>query len=89
MEGTVDSGYQAHIVIWHTWLIRRMLSSRQILSRPSIRSTLLQLNEKLEWVRRNIPQVAKLEQARKGSANEDHFANNQWESLLQITNQKS
>ena len=24
----------------------------------------------------------------KGSANENHFANNQWESLLQITNQK-
>ena len=30
----------------------------------------------------------KLEQAREGSANEDHFANNQWGSLLQITNQK-
>ena len=30
---------------------------------------------------------AKLEQAHEGSANEDHFTNNQWGSLLQITNQ--
>ena len=32
---------------------------------------------------------AKLEQAHEGSANEDHFANNQWGSLLQKTNQTS
>ena len=32
------------------------------------------MNKNLEWVRRNIPQVDKLEQAREGSANEDHFA---------------
>jgi len=32
--------------------------------------------------------VDKLEHAREGSANEDHFANNQWGSVLQITDQK-
>ena len=30
----------------------------------------------------------KLEQAREGSANEEHFANNQWGTVLRITNQK-
>ena len=30
----------------------------------------------------------KLEQAHEGSVNEGHFANNQWGSLLQITNEK-
>ena len=29
-----------------------------------------------------------IEQTCEGRANEDHFANNQWESLLQISNQK-
>ena len=29
-----------------------------------------------------------MEQPRKGSVNEDHFANNQWGSLMQTTNQK-
>ena len=45
----------------------------------------------MEWGRQNIPQVDKLEQARKGSANEDHFAKNRWgslHSLVQVTNQK-
>ena len=28
------------------------------------------------------------EQAHKGSANEDHFAKNRWESFVQVTNQK-
>ena len=43
------------------------------------------IKRNLECARRNNPQVDKLEQAREGNANEDHFANTQ---LLQITIQK-
>ena len=52
---------------------------------------MLAVNENLEWVRQNIPQVDKLEQAHKGIANEDHFAKNRWgllHSLVQVTIQK-
>ena len=60
-----------------------MLSSWQNLSRPSIRSALLQLNEDFVWAKRNIPQMESM-QAREGTKNEDHFANNQQTSLLSI-----